>query len=558
MQRSFERLRHERFDVLVIGGGITGACLAHDCALRGLSVALVEKGDFACATSSASSKLLHGGIRYLQRVELRKVRESALESAYFQCIAPHLTRWVPFLVPTRRSFGRGRAVLRTGMLIYELLAIGHDRLIDDPSKRPPNSRFLSRDETLQRVPLLADATDLTGAQVLHESHMYNSERMVLTFLKSAVANGAVVANYLPVAAFVQEGSRVAAVSVTDALGGDRFDIKARVVVNAAGPWIPGLNATLPRARLTREVTHFSRGAHIVTRALSGEYALALATSRPAETVVDRGGRHVFVIPWRGHSLIGTSDAPFTGTLDHVRPTGGDVAALLSDINGALPRANLTARDIRYAYAGLYPLTAEAIRPDVYQGTGHYQVVDHSAVAGVEGLVSVLGAKFTTARRVAEMGANVIEQKLRRPRSVCQTMVTPLSGGDIPRLADFTARTLATFSNALDEATIRHLIASYGTQTEAVVAAGVARPSGLHSLAPGRETIEAEVEYAVRHEQALRLEDVVMRRTGLGTLGHPGTACLERCANLMGAQLGWTEERVAREIAQTEQQLQPPV
>ena len=157
--------------MLIIGGGITGACLAHDCALRGLSVALVEKGDFASATSAASSKLLHGGIRYLQRVEFRKVRESALEAGYFQRIAPHLTRWVPFLIPTRHSFGRGRLMLRTGMAVYELLAMGHDRLVEDPAKRPPNSRFLSRDETLEQMPLLSDGRDLTGAQVLDELHM---------------------------------------------------------------------------------------------------------------------------------------------------------------------------------------------------------------------------------------------------------------------------------------------------------------------------------------------------------------------------------------------------
>jgi glycerol-3-phosphate dehydrogenase len=557
MQRNAEQFRRERFDVLVIGGGITGACLAHDCALRGLSVALVERRDFAGATSSASSKLLHGGIRYLQRLEFRKVRESAFEAAAFQRIAPHLTRWVPFLVPTRRSLGRGQLVLRSGLALYELVAMGAERLVADPAKRAPRPEFLSRSETVSRVPLLDGVRDLTGAQILHESHLHDSERTVLAFLKSAAANGAVVGNYLEVTAFLTEGQRVAGARVRDESTGESLEIRARIVANAAGPWIPGLNASLPGVRLRRRVTHFSRGSHIVTRPLEGIYALALATSRPAATVVDRGGRHVFVIPWRGRSLIGTSDAPFKGGLDEVAPTPGDVAALLVDINTALPSARLVPGDVTYAYAGLYPLTTEAVRPDVYEGTGRYQVVDHMRSGGVDGLVSVLGAKFTTARRVAEIAADLIEDKLGRPRSSCRTATTPLTGGDMPRLADFTRETLERYGRLLSRATIEHLVAAYGTETAAVLTEAANQADGLRKVAPERETIEAQITYAVDHEQARHLGDVVFRRTGLGTLGSFGPDALERCGRLMASRLGWTESQLTREIGETARRLVPP-
>jgi glycerol-3-phosphate dehydrogenase len=314
---------------------------------------------------------------------------------------------------------------------------------------------------------------------------------------------------------------------------------------------------LPGVQLHHQVTHFSRGSHIVTRQLEPTYALALPTGRLSSAVIDRGGRHVFVIPWRGHSLIGTSDAPFQNNPDTVAPTGEDVAALMSDINSVLPTARLAPADIKYAYAGLYPLTADAVRPDVYQGTGRYQVVDHAHHGGMDGLVSVLGAKFTTARRLAEVGADLIEAKLGRTRSTCQTAVTPLVGGDMPRLREFTDRVIRQYGAMLDAATLEHLIAGYGTEIDAVMAAAMATPDGPKRLTLERATIEAEISYAIEHEQAQRLTDVVFRRTGLGTLGAFGDAPLARCARLMANRLGWSDGRMAQEVADTSQRLLPP-
>jgi glycerol-3-phosphate dehydrogenase len=557
MQRNTEKLRDQKFDVLVVGGGITGACLAHDAALRGLSVALVERGDFACATSSASSKLLHGGVRYLQQIQLAKVRESAFESAFFQRIAPHLSRWVPFLVPTYRSLAKGRALIRAGMALYEALTVGRDGMIEDPAKKAPANFYLDRATLLDRVPLLAGRRDLTGAQVLHESHMYNSERMVLAFVKASAENGAVIGNYLCLVGFLHERGAVAGGTVRDELTGETFPVRATVVANAAGPWIPALNRSLSGATLSRPVTRFSSGAHIVTRLVHEEFALAVGTPRAAQTLVDRGGRHVFVIPWRNHSLIGTTNSPYAGDLDSVRPTETDVASLLADVNAALPGASLDRHDVRYSYAGLYPLVEEVVRPEVYQGTGEYQVVDHAAGGGVDGLISVLGAKYTTARKVAESGADLLERKLGRAVTPCRTATTPLRSGDIPRLETFTAGAIERYASRVPEATIRHLVSSYGTEIDAVMAAGAAHPSGFSQLAADRESIEAEVIYAVEHELAARLEDVVFRRTGLGTLGHPGQRCLHRCVELMGARLGWTEEMATREIERVELRLSVP-
>ena len=552
MRREPTAFHDTTFDVVVVGGGITGACLAHDATLRGLSVALVERLDFGSATSAASSKLLHGGIRYLQQARFDKVRESAHERACFQRIAPHLTRWVPFLIPTQPGLFRGRQVLGCGVWLYEWLTRGEDRAVSDPAKQVPSSEFCQRDELARLVPELGAREDITGAQVLYESHLHSSERMTLAFLKTAARGGAVMANYLTVDGMVTKDGRVEGVSVVDTLSGDRFDIRARIVVNAAGPWLSGLNERLGVGRLRVPVNAFSTGAHIVTRQVIDRFALALPTRRRSSAIVDRGGRHVFVIPWRGHSLIGTSDRPFAGELDGVAPTDRDIGDLLNDVNAALPGLELTRSDVSHAFAGLYPLTARDVRPDVYQGTGDYQVIDHGRVGGSDGVVSVLGAKYTTARQLAERATSLLCRRLDRGATASRTGETPLVGGEIDDLEWFRNDAVTRHAEHLSRGPVEHLVNHYGTETDAVVARGATDPQRLLTpLASERESVGAEVQFAVEEEMAVRLSDVVFRRTGLGTLGHPGVECLRRCAEIMGRYLGWSDATMNEEVHQTQ-------
>ncbi|THB78235.1 MAG: FAD-dependent oxidoreductase, partial [Desulfobulbaceae bacterium] len=196
MKRDLNQLQNRTFNLLVVGGGITGACIAHDAALRGLSVALVERQDFGMSTSAASSKLLHGGIRYLQKLQVNKVRESARERTYFQIIAPHITSNIPFMVPTEKSsFMKGKLAMVAGMSMYRLICSGLNQLITDPSKKIPFGKLHSKEELLKHIPLLSRLDTINGAHTLYETHMYNSERMTLAFLKTAAANGGVVANH---------------------------------------------------------------------------------------------------------------------------------------------------------------------------------------------------------------------------------------------------------------------------------------------------------------------------------------------------------------------------
>lgn len=547
MRRNLSSFESMTFDAAVIGGGVTGACIAHDAALRGLSVALVERGDFGGATSAASSKLLHGGIRYLQQLRLDKVRESARERSHFRRIAPYLSRWVPFLVPTHQALRRGRWFLECGMELYALLG-GADELSGPPG--PPSGTWFDRAALGRFAPLMADCAGVTGAFVLNECHLHSAERMTLAFVRSAVAHGAVVANYVAAEGLLHDGSRVVGVRARDVERGDEFPIRARITVNAAGPWLSGLNHRFAIGALPSPVTGLAAGAHIVTRQLMNRFAAVLPTDRVSASLVGRGHRHVFVIPWRGHSLIGTSNRPFQGDPVTVAPTEEDVADLVRDVNRALPSAPLAPDDVRHAFAGLYPLTAARIEPGVYQSAVDYQVVDHGRSDGAEGVVSALGARYTTARRLAELTTNLVCVKLGRPDARCRTQETPLVGGDIEDPAAVRRRIAADFGDRLGPETVDTLVRHYGSEAARVLDGVRGDPGGLARVASCRETIAAEVVFAVEHEMARELADVVFRRTGLGTLGNPGDGCLKRCATIMAARMGWSETRRQEQIERT--------
>ncbi len=546
MRRSLATLERTVFDVVIIGGGITGACLAHDAALRGLTVALVERGDFGAATSAASSKILHGGIRYLQQIRFDKVRESARERSALRRMAPHLVRWMPFLVPTERTLARGRWLLSSGMALYALLG-GADESDEDLGVR--SGAYLDRAALEREAPLLTAGGRFTGAFVLNECHLHSSERMTLAFLKTAVRHGAVIANYVASEGLLRDGTRVVGVRARDAGCGDEVRIRARMTINAAGPWVPGLNDRFAIGSLRHRVTGFAQGAHIVTRQVLSRYAVALPTERASGALLDRGGRHVFVIPWRGHSLIGTSNRPFRGEPADVRPAAQDVADLVDDVNRALPSAALDRREVRHAFAGLYPLTARRIDARVYQGTGDYQIVDHERAGRAAGYVSVLGAKFTTARRVAELAMTLVCRKLGRAGAACRTRETPLVGS-VSNARSLQRRLGERCGDSLNGETIASLVRHYGAEADDVLHAAAGDSSLLQRVAACRRTIGAEVVFAVEQEMARQLVDVVFRRTGLGTLGHPGEAALRRCAAIMAPRLGWSEAERAAQLRST--------
>lgn len=535
-------LAKQEFDLLVIGGGISGACIAHDAAQRGLSVALIERRDFGSFTSAASSKLLHGGIRYLPQGQVWKVRESGREQRIFQHLAPHLLHWLPFLIPTEKgSFMKGAFALKLGM---KVCGFCHAGLPDGPPPGP----FLSAAKALELAPQLSGVERLTGAQVMYESHIHSTERMTLAFLKTAVSNGAAVANYAEAVSYHVRHGKVRGVLARDTLTGEEFTVAARLTVNSAGPAVQALNQAAPalELRLPKKITGFAKGVHLVTRQVHPEYALALTTRKKIEGFVTRGGRHFFIIPWRNRSLIGTTNVPFQGDFDQMRVTEEEVAEFLADINEALPDLGLSRDDVRYAYTGIYPLTVREIDPEKYQAGGDYQLVDHHRTDGFPGLITALGAKYTTARYLAEKTVDLAVRRLGGKAQPCRTATIPLLEGSMANLASFTVRKQEQYSSMLAKEMAAHLIRYYGTGIDRVMELAAGNEELLRPLSPAVSVCAAEVLYAVRKEMAMTLEDVVFRRSGMGTVGCPDEAALQRTIAIMTKELDWTAAQQAEE------------
>ncbi|MEP7343928.1 MAG: glycerol-3-phosphate dehydrogenase/oxidase [Gemmatimonadaceae bacterium] len=529
MRRNPRALSEQSFDLVVIGGGIVGACVARDAVTRGFSVALIEKGDFSSGTSAASSKMIHGGLRYLAQLQLSVVRESLRERRIWQRIAPHLVHPIPFVLPVTGI--RQRLEGRVGLALFDLLSWDRGKL-DDPDQRLSGHEWWSASEALERIPMLR-GSGISGAGCYADCQALSPERLCLECLTDAASEGAVIANAIECTGVMRQGKRVAGVAATDSLTGEAMSIRARCVVNATGPWADELLALVEGATHAPRITR-SKGAHIVVRQLASRYALTLRYR----------GRHAFVIPWRDHTLIGTTDTPYHGSPDDVQPNEEDIQALLDIVNAGMPAAALTFADVRYAYAGLRPLVADDGRPSYYVSR-RAEIVDHGQNGGLVGLVSALGGKWTTARHVAEQCVAVVAGILGAADRPCVTRDRPLPGGDVGLLRAFRARAHSTGAGVTSE-TLDHLIDLYGARYLDVIAAARDDQSLLSPIASTVPDIGAQVLYAVREEQALHLLDVLLRRTGLGTLGAPSADVVDRVSAIMAAALQWSESELARE------------
>lgn len=536
MRRDLERLEREDFDLLIVGGGITGAAIARDAAMRGLRTALVEKKDFAHATSAANSKLIHGGLRYLRNFELSLVRESLRERRIWQRIAPHLVRPLRFLLPLYDAGAGARRMLGAGLMLYDLLAFDRGWLTD-PDQRLPGHRWLAPGEALDDAPVLARA-GLEGAFSYYDCQMYSPERLAFACVADAAAHDAAVANHLAAARFLLRDGRVTGARVRDAIGGTEFDIRAKLTVAALGPWAD-LFLEQALGRPMRHAITRSKGIHIVVPGLTNKVALAVAA---------RAG-HFFVLPWRGSTLVGTTDTAFDGMPDEVGVTEDDIAGLLATVNAELPEARLSRGDVLHAYAGLRPLVGSD-GADTYRASRRAELVDHERQDALPGLVSAIGGKWTTSRHLAEHAVDLAVRRLDIPTDLCRTDTVPLPGGNIASVTALHDEARRIVPSAADS---DHLAKQYGAELAKIVRIGGEEPALAEPLSPGAIELGACIAHAAREEMAMTLEDAVIRRTGLGQAGDPGKPALEAAARIMARELGWTEDRMRREtesLAQT--------
>jgi glycerol-3-phosphate dehydrogenase len=533
--RSLSRLSQRTYDLVILGGGVTGACVARDAALRGLRVALVEKHDFGGATSGASSKLIHGGLRYLKNYEFGLVRESLRERRLWSLHAPHLVYPLPMLMPVYEDAVEITPIkLRAALTLYDLL--GFDRnALPDRDQHLPRHKMLTPREVLAIQPGLSDEGMVAGG-LFYDCQMFSPERLELECLLSAQAAGAEIANYAQAVGFVRDGARVAGVTVEGRLPGETaVELRAPLVVNATGPWADLLLATLGKEQATHLLR--SKGIHVITRRLTGDVALMM----PA------GTGHFFLLPWRGHTLIGTTDEAYEGDPDAFRVTEADIAGLLETVNTYYPAAALRREDVLHSYGGLRPLVGDddTSAKSSYSASRRAEVCDHARTDGVEGLVSAIGGKWTTSRSLAEKVVDLCLRKLGRAAGPCRTRTTPLPGGAIGNFKRFVGDLRARHPETPGEI-VESLARNYGGRAGEVLALA-ANPALAQPLRPGLPEIGAQVIHAARSEWAMTLSDVVLRRTGLGQLGDPGLRALETAARLLGGERGWDRHEQFRQI-----------
>jgi glycerol-3-phosphate dehydrogenase len=524
------------FDLLVIGGGINGAGIARDAAMRGLQVALVEQCDFASGTSSKSSKLIHGGLRYLENFEFALVLEASRERDRLRRhLAPHLVQPMPFVFPVFDGDPVGRLRLTAGLWVYDGLAA---------FRNIARHRSWNRRVTLRHEPRLR-TEGLRGA--LHYYDCWTDDaRLTLETTLAAVGAGAVVGNYLGVVEFLREGTQLRGARITDRLHGGTFTIAARQIVNATGPWLDVVRrledpTATPVLRLTK-------GVHVIVPRERVGNVHAIVVRAP------RDGRVMFAIPWEDQTLVGTTDTDYEGDPAAVSAGADDVRYLLEAVNRYFPAATLAERDVVGAYAGLRPLVAPADASSPSETSREEEIFESAA-----GMLSLGGGKLTTYRRVAERVVDRVVERLRvrdpeRRFGPCRTASVPLPGAELqlPERGGFggyAKRMRASAPAGVDDGLMTHLLHRYGTRAPEIVALAAADPETARRIVPDLPYRRAEVTYAVAAEMAATLDDMLRRRTPLAFRVVDGAAPVsDDVANLMRAVLGWSAEETTAAVS----------
>jgi len=536
MKRFIESYDGKKFDVIVIGGGVTGAAVAYDAASRGLSVALVEKQDFGCATSAATSKLIHGGFRYLANLEFGLVRESLRERRTLENIAPNLVYPIPVLIPCYQTgIARNRWLVKAGMILYDLLSYDKAKTWDQ-SKKIGLHQAIPIEQALELEPVIPKS-GLKGVYIYYDCASLFPERLTLALIKSAVRYGAQVSNYSKVEGFVFSDANekeIVGVKVKDLIKNRELEIRGKLIINCGGPWAD-LILGVAQGNISAGRIRRSEGIHIITRKLVNHNMLVMILP---------SGKGFFLIPWRGHTLIGTTDKEYVGNPDEFKVTKPAILELLETVNRALGETvRIKYEDIIHTYGGLRPLVEDQTK-EVYQSSRKYEIYDN-ARDGLEGLITVEGGKYTTSRNLAQNVLKMAAKKLKKKLGKCDTDQNYLAGCDIQDLENF-IKELKAANPDFKEKTIGCLARYYGRECKDVLLLARQDQSLAEPMNDDGE-IFAQAVYAIRQEMALTLKDILIRRTGMGTLGNPGDEKILKLADLAAKELNWDETRKEQEI-----------
>lgn len=517
MERDIASLK-EAFDLVVIGGGIIGTGIARDAALRGIKTLLIEKEDFGYGTTSRSSRLIHGGLRYLRLLEFHLVRQDLHEREVLLHIAPHLVHPYPFIIPMSTPFYS--VALRFGVPLYDLMSF---------DKSIPSREYLTKRETLEMEPELGELKGLTGAYMYYDCQAPYTERLGIENVISASEKGASIVNHARLVGFLRNGDDVSGVEVQDTITGEIYKVKVKLVVNAAGHWVDGVRDLLhggPASFVRR-----TKGIHLLVPKICQK---GLVLFSPVDD------RLFFVMPWLDYTLIGTTDTDYHGDLDDVYADEGDVSYMLKSVQQVFP--TLRSEDIFYTTAGLRPL-AHIGGEKPSRVSREHKILDHMQRDGIDGLVSVLGGKITAYRAVAKEAVDVACRKLGM-KAKCTTAETPLPGA--PAVSKEMVERAAQESG-LSIDVVTHLAQVYGSRYNGILDIVHKDKRGAQSLCPHCKDILAQVRHAVEEESALTVSDFLLRRSLAGLEKCQGLDAVDMVAGEMGRLLGWSTDEKQRQV-----------
>ncbi len=553
MIRNISALSGVQYDVVIVGSGIHGAVLALEAARAGYSVALFEKEDFGHFTSANSLKIIHGGIRYLQHADFKRMRESIVSRRSMMQFAPHLVKPLACLMPTYGHGFKGREMMRLAFGLYDIVAFDRNKGLEKVNQLLPGTS-LSADECKWIVPGVKEE-GLTGGAVWHDAIASDSERLVLEYVKEAARYGAAVANYTEVLRLQTENGSVSGVVIRDLRTGEERNVMCRSVVNAAGPWL----GTLAGDSHALNGQRWAVSANIIVKKqLVKNYAVGLEGHDDfidSDALIKRGKRLFFFVPWqKKYTMIGTTCDPYHGSADSFSLTTEEIEKILTDINTMYPAAALTMEDVTFFHGGLLPMkSADGENADSVQLDKSSKVIDHGLEGGPRGMLSIKGVKYTTAPDIAGRVIQMLEG-----------FFSPVPGKSgvyrtvSPRNVDFgpTVNRLGS-----EYAKIRdYLQRGYGTHWREVfshlVESGSVENDGLLWISEEHPLLFAELHYFLREEMVYNLSDVVFRRSNLGSAECPEIKTLSVIVDIMGEELGWDAEERARQIEQVLQVFSP--
>ncbi|MGF1499911.1 MAG: glycerol-3-phosphate dehydrogenase [Elainellaceae cyanobacterium] len=533
-----QALQDQTYDLIVVGGGINGAGVARDAAMRGLKTILIEKGDFCGGTTSWSTRLIHGGLRYLEYFEVALVRESLREREVLLRTAPHLVKPLLLTIPIYRDRSRPYWKIQAGMVLYDVLSF---------DKTLPMHRMLSRQKFAQLFRHL-DPEDLSGAAQYYDAQVEYAERLALETIRAAEEAGATVLNYTTVTDLVRQGDRVAAVTCRDTLSGDEFQIRGTekpVIINTAGPWV---DEVLARGSRDGEAAPIgktkkiggTKGSHIIVNRFPGapkESALYVEAKSD--------GRPFFIVPFLNNQvLIGTTDLKYTGSLDNIKADNDEIDYLITETNNIIPSAQLQREDIIFTFSGVRPLPyAEGKKAGSI--TRSHILYDHTK-EGANNLVSLIGGKITTYRQVGEEMVNLVFQKRGTTAPSCSTDHEKLPGASLPHDA-LRRQTMQEYQSRVPMASLEHLFDVYGAKAVEILKLTDEYPDLAEAIAPGLPDIKAQIVYSVQAEYARTLVDILRRRTSLCMQGNYGLDLLPSVTQVLERYCGWNSDESDRQM-----------